>query len=238
MQPEQQNNQIIKDFFDSFYIYKKVIDNNYMFHKEMYTGVADILKATFANHSFAILDLGCGDATYISNVLKDFLVSNYTGVDLSQIATSLAAKNLPQNIASVKFIHDDFINAIQNQIAKNQFDVVFTSYALHHYPKNKKEEFFQLAHSLLKPNGILIVVDVILEANQSVAEYCKGINAFYANDCNKLSQTEIVAIASHINESDIPETINTYSEMARSAQFSTFEPFSKEKFFQLFWCKK
>ena len=43
------------------------------------------------------------------------------------------------------------------------FDVVFSSFALHHLAYDEKRRFFDLSHRAMKQDGVLLLVDVMRE---------------------------------------------------------------------------
>ncbi len=218
-----------KLFFAGWNLYKKAVDNNCLFHKEMYQTLDKLLIEKFTNIPFSILDLGCGDSAYIAKILLNKSVNNYTGVDLSDFATNLAKTNLPNNIKFVDFINSDFLEAM-SIMAKNQqkFDLVFTSYAFHHYQKPQKELFFKLAKQLLNDNGIVVVIDIILKESETLAAFYDRINKFYST-FNQLTAEELNGLYQHVSNSDFPETINTYKDMASNAKFTKFNVLNQQQ---------
>src|SRR5664279_3324047 len=84
----------VGEFFTGWEIYRKVLENNYMYHKEIYQAVGMLLHQQFAHQPFKMLDLGCGDACYLANALQGTTISHYTGFDLSDPALALAADNI------------------------------------------------------------------------------------------------------------------------------------------------
>jgi hypothetical protein len=50
----------VGEFFTSWETYRKVLENNYMYHKEIYQAVGMLLHQQFAHQPFKLLDLGVG----------------------------------------------------------------------------------------------------------------------------------------------------------------------------------
>lgn len=65
-----------------------------MFHREIAADLQQLLRARFGGKPFSFFDLGCGDAATLAPVLAGLALRRYKGVDLSQTALALAAKNL------------------------------------------------------------------------------------------------------------------------------------------------
>src|ERR1051326_7667459 len=70
--------------------YRKVVDNNYMFHREVYDLLRLILDEE-AVDPFRFLDIACGDARATVGALKGLPVAYYYGIDLSRPALDLAS---------------------------------------------------------------------------------------------------------------------------------------------------
>ncbi len=97
-----------------------------------------------------ILDLCCG-----AGQTTEFLVAKsdqVTGLDVSTVALTRAAKKVPQ----AKYVEG---LAQDMPLADNQFDVVHTSSALHEMTPEELEQILQEVHRVLKPGGILTLVD-------------------------------------------------------------------------------
>ena len=84
----------IAGFFNEWSIYQKVLKNNYMFHEEVYGAVQKLLAERLQGWTFSLLDLGCGDASYIARALVGTTIRQYTGFDLSDTAIAIAKRNL------------------------------------------------------------------------------------------------------------------------------------------------
>src|SRR5262249_46267857 len=69
--------------------YRKIIDNNYSFHREVYGELHRILVDE-AVQPFRFLDLACGDASVTVTALRGTRAAHYHGIDLSQAALDLA----------------------------------------------------------------------------------------------------------------------------------------------------
>jgi tRNA (cmo5U34)-methyltransferase len=83
----------VKEFFEQWNLYQKVIKFNYMAHNEIFEVLHQFFNANF-HQPFSLLDLGCGNAFHTAQLLKDTQIDRYYGVDLSEVALSEAEKNL------------------------------------------------------------------------------------------------------------------------------------------------
>ena len=74
-------------------VYRKVVDNNYLFHREAYEQLHNLLIAEVAN-PFSFLDVACGDASATVDALKGTQVAYYHGIDVSHSALDIAEQTL------------------------------------------------------------------------------------------------------------------------------------------------
>ncbi len=56
----------VGEFFTAWAIYRKVLINNYMHHQEIYQAVKDLLAEQWQNRPFKLLELGCGDGSFLA----------------------------------------------------------------------------------------------------------------------------------------------------------------------------
>jgi SAM-dependent methyltransferase len=74
-------------------LYRKFVDNNYFYHREVYGQLHRILVDEVVQ-PFRFLDIACGDARATVETLRGMRVAHYYGIDLSQAALELASKAL------------------------------------------------------------------------------------------------------------------------------------------------
>jgi len=133
----------VGEFFNAWAIYRKVLSNNYMHHREIYQAITDLLAEQWESRPFKLLDLGCGDASFLAPTLQGRSIQHYMGFDLSAPALALAAENIAPLDCKAELINIDFMEGLAQ--THEHFDIVFTSYALHHLTQEEKAEFFRLA---------------------------------------------------------------------------------------------
>lgn len=203
-----------ESFFDVWDTYAKVVARNYMFHRELAEEIAGTLRARFDGGAFSMLDLGCGDAATLAPILKSFTVTRYQGVDLSQAALALAAENLSDLGGPVELVHSDMESALDEAGA---YDLIYSSFALHHLPTSQKAEFFRLVAARLSADGLLLLVDVVREEDEALPVYHRNYLDWLRRDWTGLSQFELDAISEHILANDQPEPYSVLREQAEAA---------------------
>ncbi len=78
-------------FQQKWQIYRKVVENNYLFHREAYGWLHRIL-ADEVDRPFRFLDIACGDASATVDALKETRIAHYHGIDLCGEALVLASQ--------------------------------------------------------------------------------------------------------------------------------------------------
>jgi methylase of polypeptide subunit release factors len=111
-------------------VYRKVVDYNYLFHREAYNCLHRILVDE-AVQPFRFLDLACGDAGATVGALKGTQPASYHGIDICQAALELASQALQPLTCPVRLDHRDFVEALRD--LPEPVDVAWISLSLHHF---------------------------------------------------------------------------------------------------------
>lgn len=202
-------------FFHVWDTYARVVGGNYMFHQELGVAIRVALRDHFQARPFSLLDLGCGDAATLAPILQDFAVKHYCGADLSDAALAVARQNLSQLGCPVELHHADICDELAAQATP--VDVIYSSYALHHLPLARKAEFFRLASEKLAPDGVMLLVDVVREEQQSLDVYHNAYTSWLRATMSVLDATEHDAICEHIVHNDFPEPWTILEALATAA---------------------
>lgn len=112
--------------------------------------ILDIVKDAAKKGGMNILDLGCGEETYIENMLKTNN-NNFYGVDISDFVIDLHKKAY-QDYKNVEFIA---CPAEQLPFDKEYFDLVICDELVEHVPK--AEILLDEIGRVIKKDGILII---------------------------------------------------------------------------------
>jgi cyclopropane fatty-acyl-phospholipid synthase-like methyltransferase len=223
-----------REFFDaSWSIYDRVLDHNYMFHQELYQKVQHFLGDRYAANPVALLDLGCGSARHLANALEGCLMSRYVGYDLSEIALVHAKHNLSGIGCPIELHQGDLLEGLRNN--REKFDLIFSSFALHHLDFTEKAAFFQLTYERLKEDGLLLLIDVMREEDEELQLYSERYCAWLRAEWKSMQPEELDAICDHIRNNDFPEMASELCKMAIHAGFS--ECFEISRFpWHRAWC--
>ena len=217
-------------FIDALSVYKKIVDANHMHHQELYSTLALFLKRSVSGDT-SLLDLGCGDASMIKAVLLDTGITRYRGLDLSEVALGHARKNLEPLRIKVDLACTDML-AYLKKAPTDQFDIIFSGYALHHLDDTGKADFVSAAINHLKPGGILLIADVFRDEDEALEAYldrfCKEIRMHWS--C--LSSNEVEHTEDHVRGFDQPATLNQLKQLAMHRDLP-FERIFKQSFYQM-----
>ena len=202
-------------FTRSWSLYDLLTEHNYMFHHEIYSGIADLLGLRNDKGNYRLLDLGCGNARYLAPCLKQSPTALYEGVDLSEAALAEARKYLSELTGQVILTHGDLLEAVES--TGKIWDVLFTGFAIHHLMPDEKARFFRAAGRCLSENGWLILVDVVREENQDRESYLEGYLKFMREKWTQVPQDQLEEACTHVHDHDYPERFSTLQEMAGAA---------------------
>jgi SAM-dependent methyltransferase len=205
-------------FFAAWRTYRKIVETNYMYHREIGEQVEATLRAAFGEREFSVLDLGCGDAATFAPRLASLRPSRYVGVDLSETALGLAADSLFALACPVELRRQDLLTAIAG--SGESFDLLHTSFALHHLPTERKAEFFGHAFLRLAPGGVLLLTDVMREEDETLAVYHGRYTAWLRSEWTQLTPEERDSTCAHLVENDRPEPYSVLQALGREAGFS------------------
>jgi SAM-dependent methyltransferase len=204
-------------FADSWSIYVRILEHNYMFHREIYRNLRDYLQTHFGERTFSVLDLGCGNAQHFVGALAGLPVTGYTGYDLSAAALDEAARNLAALAVPTALKQGDLLDALKQE--SKTFDLIFTSFAVHHLPSEDKAEFFRRAVSRCSADGVLVMIDVMRDEDQDRDTYLDAYASLMAGSWTALPREALAQIESHIRENDQPESRLRLKQMAAAAGF-------------------
>lgn len=229
-----QDEEQVRQFFDQWEIYKKIVAENYLHHREAYAAVAHILDGVAGPFSF--LDLGAGDARWTSGVLVGRELRAYEAVDISGVALGLARENLAAFTCPKTFTQADFFQDIRSR--QSAWDVIFIGLSLHHLPKADKGIFFQAVRPLIAPGGRFISYEPVCESDEDrdevLARWWK-----VAKNWAALSAADLAKAKEHVFGHDYPDAIPAYDDLARAAGFAGAEVryLDDDRLYAVFECR-
>lgn len=207
--------------FKEWRLYSKVKENNYLYHREVYTQLHNFLLTRMAR-PFALLDLGCGDAGSMAQALEGTAISRYLGVDLAQAALALAAKNLAGLGCEYQLQEKDYYEVVREGGIKA--GVIWLGLTFHHLPRPQKAKFLRAARKILPAGGYLLMFEPTLLEDEDRDRFLERSGQIRRHSWPALTAAELETIGEHINNYDFPEKISTLEEMGREQGFSGLTP--------------
>jgi SAM-dependent methyltransferase len=202
-------------FQEEWPIYRKVVENNYLFHREAYAELRRVLIEEM-DGPFRFLDIACGDAGPTIAALAGTRVSDYQGIDLSEPALALAAATLGALPCPVQLTQGDFVAALRER--RLSADVVWIGLSLHHLERPQKLLLMSDARLIVGETGKLLVYEPASPGPESRAAWLKrwdrqrpGWTAFTAR--------EWTSITGHVHANDFPESHVTWLTLGYEAGF-------------------
>jgi len=228
--PEQNS---VQEIFNAWSVYDTVLENNYMFHNQIYEDVKHFLSVRYAQGPFTILDLGCGNARHLALALQNCSVACYRGYDLSEAAITQARHNLAYLNCPIELYQGDLLAGLQTNTEK--YDLIFSSFALHHLTSDGKAAFFELAYHALDEKGIVLLIDTAREENEDRPSYLNRYCGWLRAEWKSMSSEELDFICNHIQNGDFPETTSGIRTLAARAGFPTCRELNQFRWHHT-WC--
>ena len=203
-------------FQKEWQVYRKMVDNNYLFHNEAYAELRRWLLAN-AKAPFRFLDLACGDASASVKALSGTGVSHYQGVDLSEPALDLAREALAALPCAVSLERRDFAAALESR--EMSTDVAWIGLSLHHYRAPDKLRLMRSARDTVGESGALLVYENASPGEETREQWMKRWDQ-QRPDWRSFSEAEWVTITDHhVHVNDFPETDATWRALGHAAGF-------------------
>lgn len=181
--------------------YQKVVEWNYMHHRECMTLLTEKVKD---EPPLQILDLGCGDAGTLAAALSHTAIERYHGYDLSPVALDLCKKNI-ERLAKEVQLKEGRMEALLEQEAY-LFNVVHAGYAIHHLHDSEKQKLIAAIYKRTEAGGIFILIDIYRSVNMERDAYITAYIDKIRTRWSGLEEVEIRRIEEHIRNYDFPST--------------------------------
>jgi SAM-dependent methyltransferase len=192
-----------------------MVDNNFLFHREAYARLHDILLGR--DRPFRFLDIACGDASATVDALKGTRVASYHGIDLSKPALELAAEALQVLACPFTLERGDFVDVLRNQ--PEPADIVWIGLSLHHLQRPAKLSLMRSIRRVVAEQGLFL----IYEPASPDGEDREGWLARYErqrDDWRAYTRREWDTMWAHTLAGDFPETTSGWHALGTAAGFT------------------
>jgi ubiquinone/menaquinone biosynthesis C-methylase UbiE len=203
-------------FQQEWRIYRTLVDENYLFHREAYACLHQILVED-VRHPFRFLDIACGDATASVDTLTGTRLDHYYGIDLSAAALELARQSLAVLECPVTLDHADFVEALRAWSAP--VDVVWIGLSLHHLQTPEKLEVLGAIRRILTKDGLFLIYEDTSRDGEDRDSWLqrwgdqKLVWTAYTSE-------EWKTMTAHVHAADYPETTSSWVSLGHEAGFA------------------
>ncbi len=204
-------------FQQDWKLYRKMVDNNFLFHREAYAALHEVL-INDAARPFRFLDIACGDASASVGALRGTDIAHYHGIDFSGAALELAGKALTELNCTVKFEQRDFLEALAGVV--EQVDVAWIGLSLHHLQGMEKLAFMRTIRNVLAPGGLFLIYENTSPDGEDRENWLRRWD-LQKPFWTAYSEDEWNAMAAHVHAADFPETDATWHTLGREAGFAS-----------------
>ncbi len=202
-------------FQQEWLTYRKIVDNNYLYHREAYAALRQLLLSRQPS-AFSFLDLACGDASSTVEALKGTAIASYTGVDLSADALTYAEANLPELGCAVELIRGDLTDVIMT--CSRSFTIVWVGLSLHHFRAPQKLALMREVRRIIPVGGMFVVYEnTFLGAETREDWLARWDNQ--GPQWGALTLQEWEAVTRHVHDHDFPETDSDWHSLGAAAGF-------------------
>jgi ubiquinone/menaquinone biosynthesis C-methylase UbiE len=219
---EQNSAQI---FSENWSIYQKIMSHNYMHHAEFAEETAGVFNSLIRKN-LHLLDVGCGDVIGLLPALQKASIGFYTGYDLSLYALQVAATRLSSQNFSFALKEGNMMPLIAEE--EKQFDVIYSSFAIHHLQDDEKRKLFQICFDKLLPRSKMIYIDVFRQENITREQYIQEYFSYIKNDWLLLTADEKQPIYEHVSQYDFPSDIVETIGWLKQTGFSVYQNYQTD----------
>jgi tRNA (cmo5U34)-methyltransferase len=178
-----------------------------------------------------LLDIGCGAGNYTLKMLSKIPDLECTLLDLSKPMLNKAYERVSIQTANhVKTVQSDIRTAL---LPENYFDIILAGAVLHHLRNDNDWTYvFTKLYRLLKPNGCLMISDLITQDSDILTKYTWEC---YENYLTKIGGKEYSQkVLNYVEKEDSPRSINFQTELMKKVGFKSTEILHKNICFAAF----
>lgn len=202
-------------FQKQWQVYRKVLDYNYLFHREAYNALHRILVEE-AMQPFRFLDVACGDASATVKALKGTQIASYHGIDLSDAALELASHALETLACPVRLDRRDFVEALGDR--PEPVDVAWIGLSLHHLLTPAKLSVMRQMRIVVGDRGLFLIYENVSPDGEDRDTWLRRWDD-QKPGWTALTAEEWEAGRAHVYANDFPETNSCWHALGHEAGF-------------------
>lgn len=178
-----------------------------------------------------LLDIGCGAGNYSLMMLTKTPNLNCTLVDLSKPMLEKAFERVSQKTTKDVFILQGDIREVE--LKENHFDIILAGAVLHHLRDDRDwETTFKKLFKLLKPDGCLMISDLIIQDTEILNDYTWERYGDYLEGLNGKEYRQ--KVLDYVAKEDSPRSMNYQLDLMKQVGFRKVEILHKNMCFGAF----
>lgn len=206
----------MEQFAKRWATYQKLVDNNALSHREVAAHLHRSLAPVEA--PFAFLDIACGDAGNMIEIMSGTAIASYRGIDLSAPALELAARHLAAAPFAIALDHGDFVEALEG--GGEAADIAWCGLSFHHLATSEKRKVMKALRRTTRK--FALIYEPTLRDGEDRDGYMRRFaEVMHPAWQGFLTPDEWDEIYTHVSTCDLPETSETWREMGLAAGFSS-----------------
>lgn len=212
--------------------------NVYLPFRREFIEITKSLYAYFidAKSEANVLDLGCGDAFFIQELIKTFSPKSITLVDGSNEMLEEAQRRLGKK-ANFNFIQVSFQSLLRGEPLNQDFDFVYSSLAIHHLPFEEKKQLYSYIYRLLSPGGSFVHYDVVVPPSEKIESWFLSLwRQWIKKHPDKEMSKKLLEIPEQYkrNTDNMPDTLGSQLQALKQIGFKEVDCYFKHGIFSLF----
>lgn len=207
-------------FTDQWSTYRNVVDHDLMEHRALRGAIERVLNRFVAAQagSISMADLGCGDLGLLPDLVLNWPLKHFLGVDLSAPALQIAAGQLADAGFECEWRQQDLLDWARHDAgSESRVNLLHSAFAIHHLDDQVKAEFLCSAVAHMAPGGIFLWADVFREPGETRADYLARYLERIDTTWTPLSVDEREYVKAHMSEFDFPADRAEIANVARDA---------------------
>jgi SAM-dependent methyltransferase len=201
--------------------------HKHAYHKDpsFYVPLAEQVRKLGKEKVIRILDLGCGDGSFIKGIIEAGVQADFVATDISYLMVNMAKSNLKDQ-ETLLFVADGFNLPLNPNI---KFDLIHIDSVLHHLIDKTRSRSFALAKRMidllvhmLSENGVLVVEEMYYESyvipriTSSIIFYGLKFLNFIHLDLNKImNEFQLGLEVNFLYDKEIEVLLRTYGNDIR-----------------------
>lgn len=204
----------LEQFQKQWATYQKMVDHDSLSHQRVGLILHEALLPI--PEPFDFVDIACGDAGQMKRALHATKVRRYHGIDLSEPALELAAKNLENVPFDVELDCRDFVEALTKR--PEPAGVAWCSLSIHHLVTAEKRKMLSAIHD--STSDFLMIYEPTLADVEDRAEYLDRFRRVNKPLWTYYTPEEWQQIFHHVSTCDLPESAADWCTLGLEAGFS------------------